>query len=217
MRVLTPAPLHGSIPKFLILVSLSGLVAGCGTATPGMLTTASLPPRPAEGMVRQPHTGYTPAATLGAPMSHSEPSKRPVNVSRELPASRVGQKYQWNGNRERVQIGALAPINAQHAVSQKPGSTSHAQPNASAGLTWKASPRVQTPVSAQSIDKSVAAERGAAARNTADREIVVGPADTLFSLASRHNVSMSSLMAANHLTSPALKANQHLILPAAVR
>ncbi len=190
MRILPTAPAYAlsriSHAQLLCAFAIGALVTGCGTASgPGSFTTASLPPRPVEGMVQQPRTGYAPAATLGAPMTRTGP--------------RAGQVYQWNGNRERVQVGSAAPASAQMA-------TPRIEPTP-ASLTWKASPRAPGPSDSKASTQAAATSR----------DIIVGPGDTVFSIASQHNVSMSSLMQVNHLTSPELKVSQHLVLPAAVR
>ena len=189
MRIFHSAPAfalrHLSRTKLLSAFAIGALVTGCGTASgPGSLTTASLPPRPVEGMVQQPRTGFAPAATLGAPMAR--------------PAIGAPQPYQWNGNRDRIQAGAAAP-----ALGRSDTARMQSTPPS---LTWKASPRAPMP-----SDIKADAQQAASTR-----DIIVGPGDTLFSIASKHNVSMSSLMAANHLSNPTLKVSQHLVLPAAV-
>lgn len=181
--------------RLLMALAVGSALSGCSvSAAPGSLTTASLPPRPAEGMARTPPTSYAPASAIGAPMTARDAS---------------GTAYRWNGNRERVHVGDAASAVQPHNIT-----TASISPSASLSpshMQWKATPRAL----GRTAPKREAAS--AAVPATAANEIIVGPSDTLFSLASRHNVSMSSLMTANHLQSPVLKAGQHLTLPATVR
>jgi len=139
-------------------------------------------------------------ATASLPMRPSEGLvARPYTG--HAPASTLGapransQNYNWNGNRDRLQAGA-APA-AAYPITAPPRQT--------APLIWKASPQAAALPAAASVTAPAA------------REVVVAKGDTLYSLANKHNVSMSSLMDANHLTSPNLKVSQRLVLPAASR
>ena len=207
--------------RALISLTVCLLISGCGMA-PGHngMTTASLRPQPNEGMVQRPYSAYGPAATLGAPMAGSLTSR---TASAPAPVVYAGPprtfktyQYKWNGNRQRIQAGAalkpasVAPSNpnqlASAATQWKPTA-----PEPVSNMTWKASPAA--PASATS--KSGASVSHAMAHSAVSREIVVGPGDTLYSLATKHDVAMASLMQANHLSSPVIKVSQHLVLPAA--
>jgi LysM repeat protein len=187
MRLLPFALSRVAPYKLCAAFSVCSLAAGCGTASgPGSFTTASLPPRPVEGMAGTIRTAYAQPSAVGAPMARR--------------ASGPAQPYQWNGNRERIQVGTAAPGLARNDTPQLAA--------AAPSLTWKASPRAATASEPKASIQPVPA---------VSHDIIVGPGDTLFSIASKHNVSMSSLMQTNHLSSPTLKVSQHLVLPAAVR
>ena len=160
--------------------SLALLTAGCAAA-PGGITTASIRPRPDEGMLQRPV--YTPSSTLGA---------RPIttaslpNHSRQ-PVPFKTYQYPWNGNRERIQTGAIAP-----------------KSELASNINWQTTP---SPV-------RFASNGSFTPRETA-RQIIVAPGDTLFSLSMKHSVPMTALMQANNLQSPVIKVSQRLVLPAA--
>lgn len=177
-----------------IFILCAGLfVSGCGMApSQNGMTTASLRPRPEEGLVLRPYPSLTPASTLGAPMT-ARPAKVPVQAGYTgSPKPLKTYHYNWNGNHERLQAGA----------AQSPPTTPVSN------MKWKPSP-VAGPKSAQ-----LPMSRAPLNRAAAGREIIVGPGDTLYSLATKHDVTMAGLMQANHLNSPTIKVSQHLVLPA---
>ena len=222
-RTLIGRTLIGRILTGRILTGLTvcTLVSGCGMA-PGYnsMTTASLRPQPSERMVQRPYSPYGPAATLGAPMASTHISR---TASAPAPVGNAGPprtfktyQYKWNGNQHRIQAGkALKPATvAQSNPHQLASATTAWKPTATepvSKMTWKASPAAP----ATATPKSGASARHAMAHSTAGREIVVGPGDTLYSLATKHDVAMASLMQVNHLSSPVIKVSQHLVLPAA--
>lgn len=180
-----------SLPSFARLggFSLALVTAGCASA-PGGMTTASIRPRPDEGMMQRP--AYSPSSTLGArPIATAS-----LPVRTRQPAFKTYQ-YPWNGNRERIQTGSVAPI---LNPAQQP-------------ITWKTSPVVAP--SRLASNAPAFASSAPVKSYASGREIIVAPGDTLFSLSTKHNVSMTSLMQVNRLPSPAIKVSQRLFLPAA--
>lgn len=169
---------------------LALLTAGCAAA-PGGMTTASIRPRPDEGMMQRP--AYTPSSTLGAPQGARPITTASLQAPTRQPAPFKTYHYPWNGNRERIQTGA---------ISQRTREAST--------IKWKAS----APGSPVRL-ASNATQTAPVETHTPAREIIVSPGDTLFSLSTKHNVPMTALMQANNLQSPAIKVSQHLILPAA--
>lgn len=133
-----------------------------------------------------------PIGTVGQKQQAAYPPQRAVHGTAKA------HSYQWSGNRDRMQAGAArSPVPASNVQSP------HAQ--------WKASPRapetgVMRPV-----------ERTAYPPQSLNREIIVMPGDTLYSLANKHQVGMTSLMQVNQLHSPEIKVSQRLVLPAASR
>ena len=226
MRLALHAPACYAVSRVLtgrILIGLTVcmLISGCGMA-PGYnsMTTASLRPQPSEPLVQRPYSSYSPAAPHGAPMAATHmarPASAPAPVVYAGPPRTFKTyQYKWNGNRQRIQAGgALKPASvAQSNPHQLASAATAWKPTATepvSNMTWKASPAA--PVTA--TPKSGASARHAMAHSTAGREIVVGPGDTLYSLATKHDVAMASLMQVNHLSSPVIKVSQHLVLPAA--
>ena len=193
---------HSILTASLLIVT-SGVIGGCGMA-PGQngITTASL--RPTEPLVQKSYSPYAPASTIGAAMP------RPATPPRQAAASAVPRtfktyQYQWNGNRERIKTGgALTPAHAAAPITTASINAPRQDYRSAPRVTWKASP--------------AAPERSAAAvASPGGNDIVVAPGDTLYSISSKHHVPMASLMQANHMTSPVVRASQHLILPAASR
>lgn len=114
-----------SSPVVVLALALVGaLLSACSTSSgsygTAQMTTNSLPPpRPAEGMLREPSRPYGDGYGLGR------------NYTPPVSAPRQGQ-YQWNGNTTRLQEGsspALPPAQANIAadgrriVTVRPGDT----------------------------------------------------------------------------------------------
>ena len=187
MRLSSPALKPAISIRLAMALCLATVLGACSTASgPGAFTTASLPPRPSEGMLQQPRSQYAAPSAAGAPL--------PVSANR----------YQWNGDTERIQTGAVqSPPEAQRAAAPRQ-------------IIWQATPR-SAPPAQERFNSPTASTSTAGTQPQAAREIVVGPGDTLYGIATRHHVPVASLMQANHLQSPALAVNQRLVLPAASR
>jgi LysM repeat protein len=199
MRLFCEAQGCLNLQRVLIALASGSALSACSMGqTSGSLTTASLPPRPAERKVHSPLADYRPPSTVGAPRAAQLGSG---------PAS----AYRWNGNHERVQVGT-AVASSKPAGLATPTVTGP-ETGVPVRMAWQASPQAPVPTAAPA--RAEVRPRPAGPIKRIANDIVVGPGDTLFSIASRHNVSMSGLMTTNHLDSPVLKVNQHLTLPVA--
>jgi LysM repeat protein len=99
----------------MVVLVAAALPSGCASSSNPSMATGSLPPRPAEGMVREP---ARPSGGYG------------LGTSR---ADRTAGHYSWNGNPNRIQEGAVPPpaappppavaANGQRTITVRPGDT----------------------------------------------------------------------------------------------
>ncbi len=199
MRCLSARALRSFI-SLPVSLCVTLLFAGCGMA-PGQngITTASLRPRPAEPLLAKPYSSYAPASTVGAAMPARPAAASQQAMAAAPPRTFKTYQYQWNGNRERIKEGA--------STVATPSAPTASATKHNAGLLWKTSQPAPPASKSGTRDKPP----------KPPLDIVVAPGDTLFSLSTKHNVPMASLMQVNHMTSPIIRVSQHLVLPAASR
>jgi len=186
----------------LILFGLSVALAGCSTGSQDSMSTASLSPRPDQGMYRGEHRRYPDGSTSGG----YYPSNSDGTYGR--PYADAPRRY--------VDPGQPTPREyASYDSGHGPYATGNIQTGSlGSGDRWQQPTRERWPQPAPVTTGSTGRKPDAP---FAPQMVEVREGDTLYSLSRRHNVPVGDLVAANRLTSERIAIGQRLVIPTRYR
>ncbi len=188
---------------WLILSALTIALAGCSTGSQeSFSSTASLSPRPYEGMRRDAPRTYPDGSSPGNTYSdgtygrpYAEAPRRYVDPGQPTPREYAS----YNSGH--------GPYASQNIQTGSLGTNAAPDPN----NRWQQPQRENWPQPQRVTTGSVGSER------FSPNVVEVREGDTLYSLSRRHNVPVGDIVAANRLSSERIAIGQRLVIPTRYR
>lgn len=198
----------------LILSGLSAALAGCSSGgTQESFTSASLSPRPEQGMARDTSRAYPDGSSPG---TYSNTGGSYSNGTYGRPYAQAPRQYVDPGQPTPRQVAAAPYYGGQPGYASPPSiQTGSLGPSGNPGRRWQQTPRTEwsQPQSQPQASAPVPPRQPMHGPNVVE----VREGDTLYGLSRRYNVPVGDLVAANRLTSERIAIGQRLVIPTRYR